>query len=179
MKPAPPPGRAAFRPLSSNSSDPMKHTRRLLSVLAALALGFVATAADSPGSGHAHDSAKKIATPHGGRLLAKPTPPAEFFVLPDRKVRITFLDAAGRPVAPAAQVVTVTAGDRAAPTKLAFTRVGDALVSDGALPAGDKFPAVVQIKATPDAKAVVERFNLDFAVCPGCKLAEYACSCAH
>jgi hypothetical protein len=122
---------------------------------------------------------EKKAGPNGGRVLTSVQPNAEFFVTADRKVKITFVGADGKAIAPADQVVTVTTGDRSAPVKLAFAKSGDALVSDQALPAGDDLPAVVQIKSAPDAKAVVEKFHINLAVCPGCKLAEYACTCEH
>jgi hypothetical protein len=85
----------------------------------------------------------------------------------------------GKAVAAADQVVTVTAGDRAAPTKLTFTKIGNVLLSDAVLPAGNDFPTVVQIKITPDAKPVHARFNLNMSVCGECKNAEYACTCGH
>lgn len=120
---------------------------------------------------------EKAAGPNGGRVLSEPK--AEFFVTPERKVRITFLDAAGKSVAPAEQVVTVTTGGRSAPVKLAFEKSGDALVSDKALPEGNNFPTVVQVKMSPGARTITEKFNLNLAVCPECKLGEYACTCSH
>jgi hypothetical protein len=163
----------------------MNHKKHLLPLLALLSLGLAAFAADpaQPQSGHDHDHdhayAEKIAAPNGGRLLAGLKPRAEFLVLPDRRAQITFVNDHGQPVAPAAQTVTVTAGDRSAPTRLTFTRSGNVLVSDVPLPAGNDFPTVVQIKPAPDAKTVVARFNLNLATCPECKKAEYACSCDH
>lgn len=127
----------------------------------------------------AHSSVQKEAGPHGGRVLTKVEPHAEFFVTTDRKVQITFLGEDGKPIAPAAQTVTVTAGERSAPVKLSFVRSGDSLLSEQTLPDGNNFPTVVQIKVTPDAKTVVEKFTLNLSVCPGCKLAEYACTCDH
>lgn len=127
----------------------------------------------------AHSAVQKTAGPNGGRILTKVEPHAEFFVTADRKVQITFLGEDGKPVAPAAQTVTVTAGDRSAPVKLTFTQSGDTLLSEQSLPDGDNFPTVVQIKVTPDARTVVEKFNLNLSLCPGCKLAEYACTCDH
>jgi hypothetical protein len=70
-------------------------------------------------------------------------------------------------------------GDRAAPTKLAFTKDGDKLVSDKVVAEGESLPVVLTIKVTPDAKSVTEKFNLNFAKCPTCEHAEYACTCAH
>jgi hypothetical protein len=47
------------------------------------------------------------------------------------------------------------------------------------LPEGNNLPAVVQIRVTPDAAPVVERFNLNLATCPDCSRHEYACICDH
>lgn len=117
--------------------------------------------------------------PNGGRILAGTKPAAELFVTKDRKVQITFLNDDKKPVAVAEQIVTVTAGDRAAPTKLTFVKKGDVLVSENALPAGNEFPTVVQIKQTSDAKAAVTKFNLNLEICEECSKPEYACVCKH
>lgn len=123
---------------------------------------------------------KKKAGPNGGRIIAGLEPRAEFFVTADKKVQITFVGADGKTVvAPTAQVVTVTMGDRAKPTTLAFAKAGNTLLSTATIPAGKDLPTVVQIKPTPEAKAVIDRFNLDLSKCPDCKLTEYACTCAH
>jgi len=151
----------------------MKIKSIVLSFIASLALAVTASATGD----HSHE--KKIAGPNGGRVLTKIEPHAEFFVTAERKVQITFLGDDGKALAPAGQVVSVTAGDRAAPTKLSFVKSGDVLISDAALPAGNNFPAVVQIKVTPEAKAVVEKFNVNLSQCGECDKAEYACTCAH
>jgi hypothetical protein len=121
---------------------------------------------------------KKVG-PNGGRLLTAVQPHAEFFVMPDLKVQITFIGENGKPVAPTGQVVIVTTGDRSAPTKLTFTPSGNALVSDAPLPVGNDLPTIVQIKSDPNAKAVVERFHLNFSKCTECLHPEYACTCGH
>lgn len=121
----------------------------------------------------------KVKAPNGGRILGMVEPHAEFLVTPEKKVEIRFLDAAGKVIAPEGQTVTVTMGDRAAPTKLAFTKDGDKLVSDKMIPEGKDLPVVVQIKHSPDAKADTAKFNLNLAKCPTCSNAEYACSCDH
>jgi hypothetical protein len=154
----------------------MKLKSIALLTFAAFAFFLSASSAKS-GPGHSH--AKKEAGPNGGRLLTKIDPHAEFLVTADRKVRITFLDAKDKPTALGLQTVTMTAGYRAAPTRMTFTREGEALVSETALPEGNNFPAVVQIKLTPDARTIYERFTLNLAICGGCKLAEYACICGH
>jgi hypothetical protein len=145
----------------------------LLRFLALLAAGLFVTLV------HAENAKKKVAGPNGGRIIATVTPRAEFFVMPDRKVQITFLDQAGKAIPPADQVVTIVAGERMSPTTLSFAKAGHSLVSNVALPKGDDVPAVVQIRSTPGARIVTEKFNVDLATCEECKLAEYACICGH
>lgn len=150
----------------------MKMQQLVLPVLVAITFALSATAAD-----HAHE--EKKAGPNGGRLLTALDPHAEFLVTADRRIQITFLDERDQPVAPSDQIVTVTTGERAAPTRLTFTRVGNVLLSEAALPEGNNLPAVVQIKASPEAALVTERFNVNLSTCPECKLVEYACICDH
>ena len=133
-----------------------------------------------PFSAHADGSHKKIqAGPNGGRIMKSVTPHAEFLVTPERKVQITFLNEAGKPIAPSGQGVSVVAGERSAPTRMSFQAAGETLLSEQTLPAGNGFPTVVQIKATAEAKPVLEKFNLNLTTCPECSLAEYACTCGH
>ena len=120
-----------------------------------------------------------IKAPNGGRVIHTTKPNAEFLVAANQKIEIRFLDDAGKVIAPAGQVVTVTMGDRTKPTKLAFAAEGDKLVSDKAIPEGKELPVVLQIKAKEGEKAVTEKFNLNMAPCPECKLPEYACACDH
>lgn len=124
-----------------------------------------------------HAGGKKPVTPNAGRLIDKVEPKLEFFVTKDRRVEITPLDASNKPIATGAQVVTVIAGERSNPTKLALAAKDGKFTSEGKLPAGNDFPVVVQIKANPDAKTVNEKFNLNLEPCPDCKVPEYACVC--
>ena len=148
-------------------------TKHILTVAFAILTSLAAHA----GKDHSHE--KKVAGPNGGRILTSIEPHAEFLVTADRKVQITFVDDALKPIAPAAQVVTVTTGERSAPVKMSFAKTGDTLVSEQTVPEGNNFPVVVQIKTTPDAKASVEKFTLNLSTCPDCKYAEYACICSH
>jgi hypothetical protein len=157
----------------------MKPTRILLAAIALFAMAPFQSIS-------AHEKAKpneakvvKKAGPNGGRVITKVTPNVEFFVMTDRKVQLTFLDDSGKPIEPAAQIATLTGGDRANPTKLTFSKDGNALVSDKPLPEGNSVPAVLQIKVTPDAQAVTEKIAVNMATCPECKLSEYACTCVH
>lgn len=150
----------------------------ITTTLLGLAMAFTVNAADKDKHDHEHDHAAK-AGPTGGKLITKVEPHVEFFVTKDKKVEIRFVDDDNKVVAPAEQVINVTLGDRSAPTKLTFTKDGDKLVSDKAVPEGNDLPTVVQIKATPDAKSVTEKFNLNLAQCPTCKNKEYACTCDH
>lgn len=149
-------------------------TTRILAFTAALLTSMTLQAADD---GHSH--AKKEAGPNGGRLITAIEPHAEFYLMSDRKVQITFVGKDNKVVAPAEQVVNVTTGERSAPVKMTFTKVGEVLLSDQSVPEGNNMPVVVQIRGTPDAKAVVERFTLNLSNCPECKMAEYACVCDH
>ncbi len=126
---------------------------------------------------HAHEA--KVAGPNGGRVITTVEPHAEFLVLDDRRVQLTFLDDNLKPIAPADQTAELITGDRSAPTELSFTKTDDTLVSDAPLPEGNAVPAVLRITPTPDGKTVTERFAVNLAICPGCDLPEYACTCDH
>lgn len=165
-------------------------TKHILNHILPAALLFLAVPAyaqdDHKGHDHvthketdSHGHAKKITGPNGGRILTKVEPHLEFFVAEDRTVKITAVDAEGRPVAMAEQTVSIIAGDRANPTRMSFTKDGESLVSDTAFPEGNDLPVVIQIKVTPDAKTVIEKFNLNLNNCPTCSNKEYACTCEH
>ena len=141
-----------------------------LAVIAALAASITLACAEKP---------KEIKAPNGGRIIEGVEPHAEFLLTKEQKVEIRFLDESGKVIAPAEQVVTVTMGDRAAPTKLTFAKEGDKLVSDKTVPAGDNLPVVLQVKPTPEAKAITDKFNLNLSGCPSCENQEYACACNH
>lgn len=117
--------------------------------------------------------------PNGGRVVTTVDPAVEFFVTADRKVRLTFVDAALKAIPAAAQSATLIAGDRSAPVRLGFVKEGDSLISDGVLPEGNNFPTVLQIKADENAAPVIEKFNLNLSDCPTCDFKEYACACDH
>lgn len=148
--------------------------KKLLTTLITLALALSTSAADK--DKHEHEAK---AGPTGGRLITEVEPHVEFFVNKEKKVEIRFIDDAMKVVAPAAQVISVTLGDRSAPTKLSFTKDGDKLVSDKVVPEGNDLPTVVQIREKEGAKAINEKFNLNLNDCPTCKNKEYACTCAH
>jgi len=144
-------------------------------MLKKLLLVIAASAALTSASAHE----KKVAGPNGGRLITSVSPRVEFFVTTDRKVQLTFVDDAGKAIAPDGQTATITSGDRSAPTTLTFSRQGDVLVSHAPLPEGRVVPTVVQLTPAPGARPVVERINVNLAVCSECKHAEYACICGH
>ncbi len=103
--------------------------------------------------------------PNGGHVVeSKAGFSLEITVDKERKARIVFLDKELKAVALAGQSVTGIAGERSAPTKLAFAKGKDAdanvLVSDNPLPAGAHVAIVLMIKTAPDAKTATERFEL-------------------
>lgn len=169
-----------FTRLAACQTQPTQKTKTmkiqsLLAVVAlALGLTFTATAEEK----HDHDHAAK-AGPTGGKLITEVEPHVEFFVNKDKKVEIRFIDDENKVVAPGEQVIAVTLGERSKPTKLTFTKEGDKLISDKAVPEGNDYPTVVQIKTDAKAKPVNARFNLNMTKCPSCPNAEYACICEH
>jgi hypothetical protein len=157
----------------------MKHpilTRMLALVLACSAPAFAAE-----GHNHAgHSHAAKITGPNKGRVLTELEPHAEFFVTTDRKVRLTFVDDAGKPVAvPSGLTATLITGDRAKPTTLAFAADGATLLSTTALPEGGNLPGILRVKPSAEAAPVTIRFQINLANCGECSRQEYACACAH
>lgn len=115
--------------------------------------------------------------PKGGQLLDAEPLKAEFFVNDDRKVEITFYDAALQPVAPAGQVVAVTAEPAGGRTSLELERIAGGFVSKTPLPAGEPYRVVVQVRASPEAKPKNFRIDLALSTCGECHRKEYACTC--
>jgi len=120
---------------------------------------------------------KIVAGPKGGRLLETEPLKAEFFVTPERKVEITFYDAALKPVDPGAQAVTVTAEPSSGKAKIDLEKTATGFVSKTALPAGEPYRVVVQARASADAKPKNFRVDLNLATCGEWQKAEYACVC--
>ena len=126
-----------------------------------------------------HTHAKKEAGPNGGRVVLSVEPHFEFFVTPEGKVKLTFLGEDGKAIAVADQTVAAIGGDRAKPTRLAFNKEDGYLLSDKPLPEGKMIPIILQVKVSPEAKTVTEKFNVNLADCPTCAHKEYACTCDH
>ncbi|MBI2498508.1 MAG: hypothetical protein HYV75_11530 [Opitutae bacterium] len=122
-------------------------------------------------------AAKSAAGPSGGRVLSTEPLAVEFFVTPDRKVELTFLDPAGKPAAPGAQAAAVTAEPATGKVALPLERSPHGFVSTTALPAGEPYRVVVQLRAAPGAKPQNFRLDLALSTCGECRHAEYACTC--
>ena len=121
---------------------------------------------------------KIVAGPKGGRLLETQPQKAEFFVTKDRKVEVTFYDAALKPVAPSAQQVTITAEPKTGRTPVELAKTATGFTSKTALPeSAEPYRVVVQIRATPEAKPANFRIDLNTDTCGECHHAEYACTC--
>ncbi|MEO1857034.1 MAG: hypothetical protein ABGY95_06675 [Rubritalea sp.] len=133
------------------------------------------------GHGHAdhsgHDHIK--AGPNKGRMISGVTPQAEFFVMNDGRVKISFFDADMKAVAPAGETVSVITGERISPLELSFEAEGYALLSKEVLPKGNYFPTVVAIKTGADSEEVVSKFTLNLSDCSSCDNKEYSCECHH
>lgn len=126
-------------------------------------------------SGHDHIKAG----PNKGRMISSVTPQAEFFVMNDGRVQISFFDAEMKAVAPAGQTVSVISGERISPLEMSFVAEGNALVSKEVLPKGNNFPTVVAIKASAEAEEVITKFTLNLSDCTSCSNKEYSCECHH
>ncbi|MBN8707974.1 MAG: hypothetical protein BGO12_00965 [Verrucomicrobia bacterium 61-8] len=125
--------------------------------------------------GHDHD--KVIPGPKGGRIVEVEGGHAEFFVQPDKKVSITFYDKDMKVVPAGEQVVAAIAEAPTGKVKLEFEESGDSLVSTSALPEGDGYRIVLQVKANAQAKPQNLRIEYHTEVCGKCNRAEYACIC--
>jgi hypothetical protein len=138
-------------------------------ILLALFASPLASAADdhskeTPEEHHKHEE-NVSKGPNGGHVIeSKAGFSFEITVDKERKARVVFLDKDNKPVALGQQTITGIAGERSAPTKLAFAKGKDAdanvLIADKPLPAGDHVPMILTIKTAPDAKAATERFEL-------------------
>lgn len=117
--------------------------------------------------------------PNGGRLIEKDSLKCEFLLTDDRMIEVRFLNDHGDVLAPEEQTVTVIGGDREKPTRLNFSVLGDAWVSQQAFPEGNSLPVILEVKSSPDSPVVRERFRLSLGACPSCSYQEYACICGH
>lgn len=130
--------------------------------------------------GHHDDDAEKAeGGPNGGRLITSVDPAIEFLVKDDRNVQITLLDSSRKIVTPTNQVISLYGGERANPTILTFSKKGQILFSDQPLPNENNIPVVLQIKSSPTAPLVREKFKVNLSECPNCDYQEYACVCGH
>ena len=158
-------------------------TSHMTTKLLALLLAVVAPAFAAGDHDHAHDT-KAIAGPNKGRVLKQLEPHAELLVTAERKVRLTFIDDAGKPVAvPAGLTATLITGDRSAPVTLTFAAEGEgmagSLLTTAALPEGKNLPVILRVKPTAEAEIVTVRIPLNLATCGECQQPEYACTCTH
>jgi hypothetical protein len=142
----------------------MKTKLKLTTLFLALLASPLAFAADEHDHEHEHEE-HVTQGPNGGHVVAsKAGFSFEITVDKERKARIVFLDKENKAVALGEQSISGIAGERSAPTKLAFAKGTDkdtdVLISDKALPAGAHVPMILTIKTAPDAKPVIERFEL-------------------
>jgi len=147
----------------------MKANLKLTAVVFALCASPLAFAADDHHSkksdeGHQHEDNVSKGPNRGHVIQSKAGFSIEVTVDKERKARVIFLDKENKAVALGEQSITGIAGERSAPTKLAFTKGKDAdanvLIAEKPLPAGAHVPIILTIKTAPDAKAVTERFEL-------------------
>lgn len=128
---------------------------------------------------HAHE--RLTIGPNGGRLIAidsQTTPNAEFRVTADRRFQIGFINKDGKPLPVGERKLTITAGDRSDPKKLATEIKGDLLVTEVA-PEGDDYHVIMQLREMGSSKSKTFRVHLNTAVCGECKKPEWICECGN
>ena len=115
--------------------------------------------------------------PNGGKLVAldSPATPSAEVVVKESQFIVGLFDKSKKPIALEMQALTITAGERSAPSKLAVTRTADSFTAP--LPAGDDFWAIFQLKETPAKKAHTFRIHYQTKPCPECKKPEWLCAC--
>ncbi len=115
--------------------------------------------------------------PNGGRIVEFSTNETLHgeVTLKDGRFHVALLDKAMKPVALKDQTLSVSGGDRANPQKPAVQKKDGHFV----FPAlkGDSYLLVLQLKASPSAKAVTARFEYDATICSACKNSEWLCKC--
>lgn len=124
-------------------------------------------------------AAKMAAGPKGGRLLDTAPHQAEFFVTKERRVEVTFYDAARKPVAPGTQVLTVIAEPKSGRMPLDLEKTATGFRSTQPLPAGEPYRVVVQVREDPTSRPKNYRIEFNLETCAECQHAEYACTCEH
>lgn len=122
-------------------------------------------------------AAKPIPGPKGGKIVTKEAPHVEFFVTKDRAVIVSFYDQNLKAVPASGQVVTAIAEAKTGKTNLNFAVKDGALVSTSALPEGDGYRIVLQVRDTAEARPKNYRVEFHDEACGECKRAEYACVC--
>ncbi len=118
-----------------------------------------------------------VAGPKGGRMLIADPVRAEFFVTAERRVEISFYDAAGKAVPPGVTAVTVTAETSGGRVAVPLAPKEITLVSAEPLPPGDPYRVVVQVRPSPGVRPSNFRIELNLHECGECQRAEYACTC--
>ncbi len=80
-------------------------------------------------------------------------------------------------MAPAAQVVNVTAEAPSGRANLDLVKTATGFASSAALPEGEPYRVVLQIREQPEAEPHNFRLDLNLGTCGECKHARYACTC--
>lgn len=131
---------------------------KLLPLITALCTTLIPVVSHAHGSNsdHKHHHEKVKRGPNGGRLIQNVTPQAEFLVLKNGIIQITFYDEKMKVEKPSTQTVTVVAGD----STLNFAIKGDRMLSKQRLPKGNKLATEVRIKQFENAREVVTKFTI-------------------
>jgi hypothetical protein len=116
--------------------------------------------------------------PNGGKLFAldsTATPNAEV-VVKEGQFIVGLFDKNRKPIALETQGLTITAGERSAPRKLAVTKAANSFTAP--LPAGDDYWTIFQLRETPSKKPLTFRLHYQTEACPECMKPEWICECS-
>lgn len=144
-----------------NTNTNLRHLLILIILLAG-PLPHRASASETPQVG-----------PNGGRILPG-SPTAEFWITPERKIQITFLDSDYQPIPLSRQTARATAQLPGERLTLAFEPHENILLTTSPLPETDGYTIVVQLRSTPESRPSNHRIFFEDHLCSGCKLIEYA-----
>lgn len=150
--------------------------KKIILTLTIMMVGILMLRAANESKPHDH---KTQTGPNGGKVLKLSDGHVEFFVQEDKKIRITFIDDHSKIIPSSEQIIKAHAETKSGKVTFDFQKAGDSFISQGALPEGQPYQIVLQIRSDPSSKPQNMRINYDATICKECQQVEYACTCDH
>ncbi len=120
-----------------------------------------------------------VTGPRKGAVLEFTGGKVEFFITKERKVSLGFLDASLKPMPLQTVEIKLSAEPKSGAVTMELEPKAEFLESKTALPEGEGYTIVVQIKADQTDKLINHRITMNTHFCEGCQGPEYACTCDH